>query len=91
MSDQPPNLPPDPERVRNTYRLYMDSDNTGRGLTLIVGILVAIALAAGLLFFAGPTGGRVEQAEVPRTQAAPGTPSPATPAPAPSPPAPSRP
>ena len=86
MSDYNPNLPP-PQRDRdpNTYQRYMDSDRSGRGLTLIVGILVAIAIAAGVMFFAGPSSDRVEQAQLPArttTTTAPVTPAPVTPAPA---------
>ncbi len=55
MSDYIPN-PPNPERDPRNYERYYE-DQSGKGLTLVVGILVAIALAAGLMFFAGtPTG-----------------------------------
>ena len=37
---------------------------SGKGLTLVVGILVAIALVAGLMFFAGPRD-RTDQAQLP--------------------------
>ena len=90
MSDYNPNLPP-PQRDRdpNTYQRYMDTDRSGRGLTLIVGILVAFAIAAGVMFFAGPSSDRVEQAQLPaRATTTTPTPAPmvperATPAPAP--------
>ena len=85
MSDHNPNLPPHHERDPNTYQRYMDQDRGGRGLTLIAGILVAIALAAGVMFFAAPKGDRVEQAQLPpRTST---NLPPATPAPAPATPA----
>ena len=50
MSDYIPN-PPNPERDPRNYDRYYE-DNSGKGVTLVVGILVAIALAAGLMFFA---------------------------------------
>ncbi len=78
MSDYNPNLPPNPDRDPNNYQRYMDTDRSGRGLTLIVGILVAIALAAGLMFFTAPSSDRVEQAQLPdRTTTAPAAPQPA--------------
>lgn len=91
MSDYDPNLPPNnpannPGRDPRNYQRYMDDNRGGRGLTLIVGILVAIAIAAGVMFFASPSSDRVEQAQLPaRTtttvpDAAPATPGPATPA-----------
>ena len=74
MSDYIPN-PPNPDRDRRNYdqfdRYYEPSG--GRGLTLVVGILVAIALVAGLMFFAGAPRDRNEQAQLPtdRTMNAP--------------------
>lgn len=80
MSDYIPN-PPNPERdPRNYDRYYQES--SGKGVTLVVGILVAIALAAGLMFFAGSPNDRTEQAQLPaqeRTMTAPVNPAPATP------------
>jgi len=54
MSDYIPN-PPDPRldprnRDPRNYDAYYEPSG-GRGLTLVVGILVAIALVAGLMFF----------------------------------------
>src|SRR5215471_1189464 len=82
MSDYIPN-PPNPERDPRNYDRYYE-DNSGRGLTLVIGILVAIALVAGLMFFAGNRGERTEQAQAPveRTINPPGNPAakPTTPA-----------
>ena len=44
MSDYNPNLPPNPDRDPRNYQRDMDQDGNGRGLTLIVGILVAIVI-----------------------------------------------
>src|SRR5262245_65487857 len=63
MSDYIPN-PPNPERDPRNYDRYYE-DNSGKGVTLVVGILVAIALAAGLMFFAGSPTDRTEQAQLP--------------------------
>jgi hypothetical protein len=63
MSDYIPN-PPNPDRDPRNYDRYYE-ENSGRGLTLVIGILVAIALVAGLMFFAGNRGNRVEQAQAP--------------------------
>ena len=63
MSDYIPN-PPDPRRDRGNYDAYYEPSGS-KGLTLVVGILVAIALVAGLMFFAGNRGERVEQAQAP--------------------------
>ena len=49
MSDYIPN-PPDPERDPRNYDRYYQA-NSGRGLTVVIGILVAIAVVAGLIFF----------------------------------------
>ena len=74
MSDYIPN-PPDPSRdPRNNrnYDAYYEPSG-GKGLTLVVGILVAIALVAGLMFFTGPRE-RTDQAQLPaqeRTMPAP--------------------
>ena len=79
MSDYIPN-PPDPSRdPRNNrnYDAYYEPSG-GKGLTLVVGILVAIALVAGLMFFAGPRE-RTDQAQLPaqeRTMTAAGRPDP---------------
>ena len=58
MSDYIPN-PPNPERDPRNYDRYYE-DNSGKGVTLVVGILVAIALAAGLMFFAGSPNERTD-------------------------------
>lgn len=63
MSDYIPN-PPNPERDPRNFDRYYEP-NSGKGVTLIVGILVAIALVAGLMFFAGPRGDRTDQAQLP--------------------------
>lgn len=63
MSDYIPN-PPDPRRDRVNYDAYYEPSGS-RGLTLVVGILVAIALVAGLMFFAGSSGDRNDQAQLP--------------------------
>lgn len=64
MSDYIP-LPPDPARdPRNRER--NDLSGSRRGLALLVGILVAIALVGGVMYFAGHRGSsRVEQAQAP--------------------------
>jgi hypothetical protein len=65
MSDYIPNPPnPDPSRDPRNYDRYYEPSG-GRGLTLVVGILVAIALVAGLMFFAGTPRDRNEQAQMP--------------------------
>jgi hypothetical protein len=95
MSDYIPNPPP--ERDPRNYDPYYEPAG-GKGLTLVVGILVAIALVAGLMFFSGRHRENTELAQQPdrtlslptdqsRTQAIP----PATPAPAPANPAPTTP
>ncbi len=68
MSDYIPN-PPNPERDPRNYERYYEDQSSGKGLTLVVGILVAIALAAGLMFFAGgpTTSERTDQAQAPGT------------------------
>lgn len=92
MSDYIPN-PPNPERDPRNYDRYYNEADSGKGVTLVVGILVAIALAAGLMFFAGsPNEGRNDQALNPPPaadrSATPATPpaTPANPAPRPTPP-----
>ena len=79
MSDYIPN-PPNPERDPRNYDRYYE-DNSGKGVTLVVGILVAIALAAGLMFFAGSPIERTEQAQLPAQErtTTPANPAPATP------------
>ena len=62
MSDYIPNPPP--ERDPRFYDRY-DETSGGKGLTLVIGILVAIGLVAGLMFFAGPKGDRTEIAQQP--------------------------
>jgi hypothetical protein len=77
MSDYIPN-PPNPERDPRNYDRYYE-DNSGKGVTLVVGILVAIALAAGLMFFAGTPNERTEQAQLPaQERTTPTTPAPTT-------------
>jgi hypothetical protein len=61
MSDYIPN-PPDPRRDPRNYESYEPSGS--KGLTLVVGILVAIALVAGLMFFTSPRD-RTDQAQLP--------------------------
>src|ERR1044072_8649185 len=76
MSDYIPN-PPNPERDPRNYDRYYE-DNSGKGVTLVVGILVAIALAAGLMFFAGSPNERTDQAQLPaqeRTMTQPAAPA----------------
>jgi type IV secretory pathway VirB10-like protein len=63
MSDYIPN-PPDPNRDPRNYDAYYEPSG-GKGLTLVVGILVAIALVAGLMFFAGGSRDRNDQAQLP--------------------------
>ena len=89
MSDYIPN-PPNPHRdPRNYDDRYYEPAGGSKGLTLLVGILVAIALAAGVMFFTGPRDRGTDVAQQPaqmdrtldrtldRTQPAP---APATPA-----------
>ena len=64
MSDYIPN-PPNPERDPRNYDRYYEEADAGKGVTLVVGILVAIAMAAGLMFFAGTPAERTDQAQVP--------------------------
>ena len=64
MSDYIPN-PPNPERDPRNYDRYYQEADSGKGVTLVVGILVAIALAAGLMFFAGSPTERNDQAQAP--------------------------
>ena len=70
-----------------------ESDPSGRGPYILLGILVAIGLIGGLLYFNGtPRSDRTNQASAPTERsmtaqpkaAAPMAPAPATPAPAPS-------
>jgi hypothetical protein len=79
VSDYIPN-PPNPQRDPRNDEGYYDKTGEGRGLGLVVGILVAIALVAGLLFFAAPRGERTELAQQPagveRTTPAPDQPRP---------------
>jgi hypothetical protein len=65
MSDYIPN-PPNPNRdPRNDYERLYEEQNSGKGLTLVVGILVAIAVAAGLMFFTGPRDRSADVAQQP--------------------------
>jgi hypothetical protein len=68
MSDYIPN-PPNPDRDPRNYDRYYE-DNSGKGVTLVVGILVAIALVAGLMFFAGTPSDRNDQAQLPAQERA---------------------
>jgi hypothetical protein len=88
MSDYIPN-PPNPDRDPRNYDRYYEP-SSGKGLTLVVGVLVAIAIVAGLMFFASNKGNRTEQAQLPdRTMSAPAEPmhSPSLPSAAPTTPA----
>jgi len=67
MSDYIPN-PPNPERDPRARDPYVDNTGQGRGSGLVVGILVAIALVAGLLFFAAPRGERTDIAQPPAVE-----------------------
>jgi len=67
MSDYIPN-PPDPRRDPRNYDAYYEPSGS-KGLTLVVGILVAIALVAGLMFFTGPRD-RTDQAQLPAQERA---------------------
>ena len=71
MSDYIPR-PPDPRldphnRDPRNYDAYYEPSG-GKGLTLVVGILVAIALVAGLMFFAGTPRDRTDQAQLPAAE-----------------------
>ena len=65
MTDYIPN-PPNPHRDPRNYddRYYEPASGT-KGLTLLVGILVAIALAAGVMFFTGPRDRSTDVAQQP--------------------------
>jgi hypothetical protein len=63
MSDYNP-TPRDPSRDPRNYDAYYEPSG-GKGLGLVVGILVAIALVAGLMFFAGGSRDRNDQAQLP--------------------------
>jgi hypothetical protein len=63
MSDYNPN-PRDPSRDPRNYDAYYEPSG-GKGLTLVVGILVAIALVAGVMFFSGGSRDRNDQAQLP--------------------------
>jgi type IV secretory pathway VirB10-like protein len=63
MSDYIP-TPPDPRRDSRNDDAYYEPSG-GKGLTLVVGILVAIALVAGVMFFAGGSRDRNDQAQLP--------------------------
>jgi hypothetical protein len=54
----------DPRRDPRNYDAYYEPSGS-KGLTLVVGILVAIALVAGLMFFAGSPRDRTDQAQLP--------------------------
>ena len=62
MSDFIPN-PPNPERDPRDFDRYYEPA-ASKGLGLVIGVLVAIALVAGLMFFTGPRD-RTEIATVP--------------------------
>jgi hypothetical protein len=62
---------------------YEPSDPGGRGPYVLLGILVAIGLIGGLLYFNGnPRSDRSSQASAPMERTMPAAPAPATPAPA---------
>jgi hypothetical protein len=63
MSDYNP-TPRDPSRDPRNYDAYYEPSG-GKGLGLVVGILVAIALVAGLMFFASGSRERNDQAQLP--------------------------
>jgi hypothetical protein len=69
MTDYIPN-PPNPHRDPRNYddRYYEPASGT-KGLTLLVGILVAIALVAGLMFFTGPRDRSTDVAQQPTLNA----------------------
>jgi hypothetical protein len=89
MTDYIPN-PPNPERDPRNDERYYEADS-GKGLTVVIGLLVAIALIGGLMFFSGPRGDRTDLAQQPPAQErklnvpdqprAPAAPPPANPAP----------
>jgi|SRR5580704_3491474 hypothetical protein len=62
MSDYNPNL--DPRRDPRNYDSYYEPSGS-KGLSLVVGILVAIALVAGVMFFTGSSRDRNDQAQLP--------------------------
>jgi hypothetical protein len=91
MSDYNPG-PGGYDKYGNTK--FEPGDPGGRGPYILLGILVAIGLIGGLLYFNGtPKGDRTNEAQAPRSMTAPGptpmAPAPATPTPAPAPSAPS--
>ena len=87
MSDYIPNPMNDPNDPRR-YDKYGNSrfepvDEAGRGPYILLGILVAIGLIGGLLYFNGTPRDQNQQAQAPAATERPmTTPSPATPTPA---------
>ena len=80
MSDYNPG-PGGYDKYGNTN--YEPSDPGGRGPYVLLGILVAIGLIGGLLYFNGaPRNDRASQATAPMERTMPAAPTPATPAPA---------
>ena len=76
LHSEPPGSLTGPAQHRN-YDAYYEPSG-GKGLGLVVGILVAIALVAGLMFFTGPRE-RTDQAQLPaqeRTMTRAGRPDP---------------
>ena len=58
-------MPPNPDRVPPNDDRHARATG-GRGVALLIGILVAIVLVGGLIYFTGNRGSdRVEQARVP--------------------------
>jgi hypothetical protein len=85
MSDYIPNPPP--ERDPRWYDHY-DDKSGGRGIGLVIGIVVVIGLVVGVMMFAGPRDQSTELAQnpalhqpLPKAQvpALPGAPAPAAP------------
>lgn len=82
MSDYNPGPGGPYDKYGNTN--FEPGDPGGRGPYILLGILVAIGLIGGLLYFNGTPKDRTSQAQAPaieRPMTAPATPSPATPSP----------
>ena len=97
MSDYIPKDPLGPNNDRYGYDRYGNTrfepaDDAGKGPYILLGLLVAIGLIGGLLYFNGSPKNGENVAQAPNTPpAAPATPTPATPAPSATPAAPSTP
>ena len=106
MSDYIPKDPLGPNNDRYGYDRYGNTrfepaDDAGKGPYILLGLLVAIGLIGGLLYFNGSPKNGENVAQAPNTPpsmsrtitppASPATPSPATPAPSATPAAPSTP